>query len=121
MTQSGSAQIDETDITNYLVRPWRVTTYVFGALLVGAAIAIWLLMKPATNLDAVDAALHADTVNAADASSAPQQQVVNGWTARDLLAAIAREQERTDQRIPAELALGVIAVAGFGILRVKTG
>ena len=88
----------------------------------------------------VATALSDDTVNQASATSAPQQAVVNGWTARDLLAAIGRGEdaqtpalqeaarfvaatvaansvpERNDDRLLRLLALIVIAVCWYGLL-----
>lgn len=76
-------------------------------------------------------ALEADTANNKGAESAPQQQVVNGWTARDLLTIIAKQNidilksqgalvDATgtlnttpfDERIPALLLIGLLAIAG---------
>lgn len=42
---------------------------------------------------AISAALAGGELNESSADSAPQQQVVNGWVARDLLAAIGRQNE----------------------------
>ncbi len=100
----------------------RVGAYV----LVVAAIAIWFGMKPTQQSDtgykaAIAAALAADQTNAAASQSAPQQQVVNGWTARDLLTVIAEEGAQSagvvDER-PA--ALLVIVVLGVALLLART-
>jgi hypothetical protein len=75
-----------------------------------------------------------DVANNLRTEGAPQQQVVNGWTARDLLTIIAKEQadilraqgavvdatgnlqtQPFDQRIPALLLIGVLAVCWSGI------
>jgi len=80
----------------------------------------------------VGAALADYEANDALAESAPQQQVVNGWIARDLLEVIARQNveliENQDSQLSATartnsllqgalvvLVLGVIAVAVLGI------
>ncbi len=82
----------------------------------------------------ITTALSDATVNNAGAQGAPQQAVVNGWTARDLLTIIAKENadvlraqgavvdatgslqtQPFDQRIPALLLLGVLAFCWLGI------
>jgi hypothetical protein len=95
-----------------------VARRVLAGLLAVAAIVVWFALKPADGVSPtaadgqVSAALAIDQINAKTAESAPQQQVVNGWTARDLLATIARGQARQhDDRIPAELLLGVLGIA----------
>jgi hypothetical protein len=69
-------------------------------------------------------ALGSYDLNNANTDSAPQQQVVNGWVAKDLLQIVAVElddiQRRMDaqgkdQRTPALIGLAVLAVAWFGI------
>ena len=47
--------------------------------------------------------------------NAPQQQVVNGWVAKDLLTVIAEQQSDsvTDERLPALAVLVVLATAWF--------
>ena len=102
-----------------------------GAIVLAvAAIGIWFGMAPNTGSNsnsaayqaAIAAALAADATNASSAQSAPQQQVVNGWTARDLLTVIAKEgstaASATDQR-PA--ALLVLAVLGIALLLITGG
>ncbi len=96
-----------------------------GALLiVVAAVVIWVSMAPdpvADRTDSVQEALVESTINEAGAEGAPQQAVVNGWVARDLLTVVAsttNEAARADQqaadRLAAEVALLAVAVA-FGI------
>ena len=102
-----------------------------GAIVLAvAAIGVWFGMAPNTGSNsssgayqaAIASALAADATNASSAQSAPQQQVVNGWTARDLLAVIAKEGATTasvaDQR-PA--ALLVLAVLGIALLLITGG
>jgi hypothetical protein len=79
-------------------------------------------------------ALSDDTANNARALGAPQQSVVNGWTARDLLTIIAKEQADIlraqgavvdatgrlqtnpfDERIPALLLIVLLALAWNGL------
>ncbi len=117
----------------------------FGVLAVAAVIA-WVALAPEVPTDAptlpsatqyetlIADALSAHEVNNLSASGAPQQQVVNGWTARDLLTIIAKENIdilraqgavvdvtgtlRTtpfDERVPALLLIGVLAVCWAGI------
>ena len=98
-----------------------------GAVLIAlAAVAVWFLLRPSAKAsDAVDfspsisraLASYQDNNSAAD--SAPQQAVVNGWAAKDLLEVVARADNASlspksaprDERIPAYLLLVVLAVA----------
>ena len=108
-----------------------------------AAIAIFLLMEPdrpeqgSSSLSAtsyqslIDLAMSDYDANDALAESAPQQQVVNGWVARDLLQIQARQltdildaltQENesgqivatTDSRVPALLVVAILAIGLIG-------
>jgi len=79
-------------------------------------------------------ALDADRLNNLSTESAPQQQVVNGWTARDLLTIIAKENidilraqgavvdatgtlQTTpfDNRVPALLLIALLTLCWHGI------
>jgi hypothetical protein len=113
------------------------------ALLSFAALAVFFFMEPeppeegslnlsATNYQAlIDAAIEDYDANDAFAESAPQQQVVNGWVARDLLQIQARQladvldaltQETesgdlvatTDPRVPALLVIATLAICLIG-------
>ena len=122
-----------------------------GLLIVAiAAVAVWFVMAPddlsieraGVNLSLrdyerlVDQALSDFDLNEALADSAPQQQVVAGWVARDLLSIIALAQADQveastglvelnetlvhavavrDDRIPALLGLAVLAVCLHGV------
>lgn len=121
----------------------------FGVIAL-AAVAVWVLLAPppvdadartiglstADYASLVNQALSDGEINEERAESAPQQQVVNGWIARDLLSIIAlaqadlletmgglTDQNQTmvsalaarDDRIPALLALAVLAVCWHGI------
>jgi hypothetical protein len=103
-----------------------------AAVLLGvAAIAVWFGMRPSAASPAADFASDIDSAmadykaNNVSASSAPQQQVVNGWAAKDLLEVIARTQNAAlspqsaprDDRIPAEL---MLCVLGLGVLAFTT-
>lgn len=83
-----------------------------AVLLIVAALGIWFGMAPTSNAykGDVKSALRLATLNEATADSAPQQQVVNGWAARDLLAIIAREQADSDERQAALTGLLIVAV-----------
>ena len=116
------------------------------AVLAVAAVVAWVVLAPklatdvptlpsATQYETLIAdALSAHELNNASAAGAPQQQVVNGWTARDLLTIIAKENVdilraqgavvdvtgtlRTtpfDERVPALLLIGVLAVCWAGV------
>lgn len=100
---------------------------VLGALaLVAAAFVIWFAMAPMASPDAadvsgtssqsIDAAVAADRINQASTSSAPQQSVVNGWTARDLLEIIARQGAVAPDADERPAALLVVAVIGIALI-----
>lgn len=118
------------------------------AVIAVAAIAVWFVIAPSepdpvsafdpnskTYTNLIDATLDDYEANNDRADSAPQQQVVNGWVAKDLLMIMAYQntdlldavgglgdQNATastlavrDDRTPALLVLVVVAVAWFGI------
>lgn len=120
------------------VRRWGLVALSLGAILV------FFLMEPdppeegslnlsATNYQSlIDVALSDFEANDSNTESAPQQQVVNGWVARDLLhiqalaladVLDALTQESTsgqvvaadDPRVAALLVLAVLAIALVGI------
>ncbi len=92
-----------------------------AVVLVIAAIAVWFGMKPSDSVApeynaVISAVLAEDEANQARTEGAPQQTVVNGWTARNLLAIIAKQGDSAppsndDQRPSALLALAVIGIA----------
>lgn len=121
-----------------------------GMAVIGlGAVAVWFVMAPPLRelgsvaqlstrdyADLVTTALGDAETNETLADSAPQQQVVNGWVARDLLAIIASENvdllealgavgDQTrgvasavavrDDRVPAMLGLAVLAICWGGI------
>ncbi|MGY1604559.1 hypothetical protein [Geodermatophilus sp. SYSU D00815] len=113
-----------------------------AALIAVAAVAIWFLMAPedpepitvkgvADRSAQIDQALSDYELNDISASSAPQQQVVNGWVAKDLLTIMAEQQNEAlardtqlaapaatvDERIPA---LGVLVVLGVALALVTS-
>jgi hypothetical protein len=105
-----------------------IRTVGFLVIAVLAATAFIVLEpKPATLSDnyvaAISQALSDGIANNATAQGAPQQSVVNGWTARDLLAILAKEQAdglkggAQDLRVPALLLLGVLALCWDGLSR----
>lgn len=112
---------------NLGVRMVRAIGFVVLAL---AALVVMVTMGPsieevdtATFDRLVDQALSDAEANEARTQGAPQQQVVNGWTNRDLLTAISRQMsaeiEATqgiagDQRVPALLLLTVLAICWHG-------
>jgi hypothetical protein len=121
-----------------------IETRRIGLLVIAiASVAIFFLMKPAPpeegslNLSAtnyqslIDLAISDYEANDALTDSAPQQQVVNGWVARDLLQiqtrqladlldALTQEDDSgqivatADPRVPALLALAVLALSLIG-------
>jgi hypothetical protein len=86
-----------------------------------AAIAVWFGMAPTPDNDAdvyrtrITAALAADTENNKNTQGAPQQAVVNGWTARDLLTVIAQESAAKEPRDQRPGALLVLVIVGLGL------
>lgn len=94
----------------------------FGAFtLVVAAVAVWFALAPAP-LDAkdhtsnVEAILAMSEANNDSAKGAAQQEVVNGWATRDLLALLVNQAdelaaEARDQRPAAFLGLLVLGAA----------
>jgi hypothetical protein len=59
----------------------------------------------------IDEAMSDYRLNDLRTEGAPQQQVVNGWVARDMLEIIARQGDSsgTDERVPALLTIAVLA------------
>jgi uncharacterized membrane protein YraQ (UPF0718 family) len=97
----------------------------FAALLIAGAIGIWFGMAPdsreASFEEAISEALLVDTANNARTEGAPQQAVVNGWTAKDLLTVIAREgAQPSDERPAALLVLVVVGIAGMIAMSPRT-
>ena len=91
-----------------------------AAVLIIAALGVWFGMAPShpdksdDYRAAISAALASDTANNTRTEGAPQQAVVNGWTAKDLLTVVAQEgadPRPVDERPAALLTLVVI---GFG-------
>lgn len=94
-----------------------------AVVLIAGAIGVWFGMSPASSETSsgyhqtITAALAADATHNKTARGTAQQAVVNGWTARDLLAIIAQEgadPRSVDERPSALLALLAIGL-GFGI------
>ncbi|CCH87979.1 protein of unknown function [Modestobacter italicus] len=82
-----------------------------------AAVVIWFAMAPDESSDRssdIASALSDYELNEARTEGAPQQQVVNGWVAKDLLTVIAQQQNDsvTDERLPA---LAVLVVLGLAL------
>jgi hypothetical protein len=115
---------------------------IIGAVgIVGAAIVVFATQRPADDEALAEADTHAGDVraaladadaNEALADSAPKQQVVNGWVARDLLEiqsqqldAIAAQLEvlseppPRDDRVPLLLLTGVVAL-GFALVTTRS-
>ena len=103
--------------------PLLVFRRVSAVCLVLLALLVWFGLAPdqATPADrssAIEAALSENELNEAMADSAPQQQVTNGWVARDLLTVIAEQQNEVgtrpapqDLRVPAMLGVLVLGLA----------
>jgi hypothetical protein len=89
-----------------------------GAIVLAlAAVVVWFAMAPDESSDRspeIASALADYELNNARTQGAPQQQVVNGWVAKDLLTVIAEQQNEsvTDERLPA---LAVLVVLGLAL------
>ena len=91
---------------------------ILGVLLVAAALAIWFGMAPQSHeakyKSDIETALISDQLNNQNTEGAAQQQVVNGWTAKDLLTVLARQgAQPADERPAALLFLAVLGIAFF--------
>jgi hypothetical protein len=90
-----------------------------GAIVLAlAAVVVWFAMAPDESSDRSSeiARVLADyELNEGRTQGAPQQQVVNGWAAKDLLTIIAKQQNEsvTDERLPALAVLIVLGLALF--------
>jgi Flp pilus assembly protein TadB len=94
-----------------------------GAVILAVAAAlVWFTMAPEDRSDDISQALVEYELNEARTEGAPQQQVVNGWVAKDLLTIIAEQQNDAadDERIPALAALAVLGVALFTFTASRT-
>lgn len=85
-----------------------------GATLLAAA-AVWIMVALApqntVTADDITKVMLGDTLNQARTEGAPQQAVVNGWTARDLLELTAKQGvESRDHRPAALLTLLVLGM-----------
>ncbi len=89
-----------------------------GAIVLAlAAIVVWFAMAPDSSSDRssdIASALAEYELNEGRTQGAPQQQVVNGWVAKDLLTVIAEQQNDsvTDERLPA---LAVLVILGLAL------
>jgi hypothetical protein len=87
-----------------------------AAVLALSALIVWFVMAPEESSDRsgdISRALASYEINDARTEGAPQQQVVNGWVAKDLLTVIAEQQNDavTDSRLTALAGLGVLGLA----------
>ena len=84
-----------------------------AALLAAAALGVLFGLAPKDAVSATDISfvMAGDKVNQDSADSAPKQTVVNGWTTRDLLELVAKQEVANhDPRPAALLTLGVLAL-----------
>lgn len=94
---------------------------IVALILIGLAAIVVALLPASSSADhnaEVSAALAAAEANNSIAEGAPQQQVVNGWVARDLLAIISSQLDEqnaaSDRKVPLLLMLGVLALVVIG-------
>ena len=89
-----------------------------GAIVLAlAAIVVWFAMAPDDSEDRssdISRVLAEYELNETRTQGAPQQQVVNGWVAKDLLTIIAEQQNESisDERLPA---LAVLVILGLAL------
>lgn len=99
----------------------RLARIVLLALIAVAAIVIAALPTSSSSNHSADvaAALSMAEMNNELAEGAPQQTVVNGWVARDLLAIMSEQLDEqntaTDRKVPMLLALVVLALVVIGL------
>jgi hypothetical protein len=85
-----------------------------GAIVLAvAAVVVWFTLGPEDRSSDIRQAISAYELNELRTEGAPQQQVVNGWVAKDLLTIIAEQQNdvSSDERLPALVALLVLGAA----------
>ncbi len=91
-----------------------ITARKVGAVVLAiAAVVVWFTMGPEDRSDDIRQALSDYESNELLTSGAPQQAVVNGWVAKDLLTIIAEQQNdvASDERLPALAGLLVLGAA----------
>ncbi len=91
-----------------------ITARKVGAVVLAiAAVVVWFTMGPEDRSDDIRQALSDYESNELLTSGAPQQAVVNGWVAKDLLTVIAEQQNdvASDERLPALAGLLVLGAA----------
>lgn len=98
-----------------------------AGVLVVAAVGAWFGLAPSSDHipdrgNLISQAVADDVSNNLLTEGAPQQQVVNGWTARDLLIVIAKQQDDQAQQVadlrdqrPAALLLVLVVAAALGL------
>ncbi len=93
----------------------RVVVAFLAVAALALGVTTWLMAQRQASDDAkaLRAVLRADAANEDQADSAAKQQVVNGWTARDLLALQSRQQ--ADQHRLVGLVGVVVGLAGAAI------
>jgi flagellar basal body-associated protein FliL len=108
---------------------WKLVRLVGFVVLALAAVISFVVFRPKSpsapdHSAQIAAALSDDATNAKSASSAPQQQVVNGWTARDLLVvqaataddqlAVAKASSDASRQIAVLVLIAVLALCWGG-------
>lgn len=105
-------------------RSTRPGLWVLRALAVGMAAAllsVWFGMSPETDYEEIRSSIEDnDDANNAMTEGAPQQAVVNGWTANEYLELLSLHQEESDDRRDAMLLLALLGGAvGVGVYTVS--
>lgn len=98
----------------------RVIVALVAVVVAGVGIAVALTSSYTDQSDAIESARAIGEMNEDSAESAPQQQVVNGWLAADLLEIQAQQlNDIGEGQSTTNLMLGLIgAVAALGVLAI---
>ena len=98
----------------------RLGVWALRALAVGmtaAFLSVWFGMSPETDYAEIRSTIEEnDNANNSMTEGAPQQAVVNGWTANEYLQLLSLQQEESDDRRDAMLLLALLGgAAGVGV------
>ena len=103
------APMPRRSTTKTLARVRRIGAAVLAAAALG--VLFGLAPKDAVTSGDIAVVMAGDRINQDSADSAPKQTVVNGWTARDLLELVARQEvAASDPRPTALLTIGILAL-----------
>ncbi|GAA4668609.1 DUF2510 domain-containing protein [Nocardioides nanhaiensis] len=100
--------------------PWILP--VLAAVVAVTLLSIWFGMAPDTAYEEMRSGIEStDDQNNAMTDGAPQQAVVNGWTANEYLHLLSVQQQESDDRRDVMLLIGLLgAAAGMGLYGATT-